>query len=254
MDLRLKGKRVIVTGGSRGIGRAIIETMLNEGAEVATCARGADALNATIEAWRSQGAKVYGEAVDVTQASDYAQWFENAVGFLGGLDIFISNVSTRIESKGEQRWLDNFDVDFMQHVRASEMAIPHLQKGKEPAFVFVSTIAAQMANIIPMEREYGAMKAALNAYASQLAHRLANDGVRSNIVSPGPIDFEGGFWDQVKQANPELYKRASKISAMQRHGTAEEVANAVVFLASPAASYITGANLRIDGGALTQIN
>jgi 3-oxoacyl-[acyl-carrier protein] reductase len=254
MDLGLKGKRVIVTGGSRGIGKAIIETLLAEGADVATCARGADTLNATLETWRSQGAKVYGEAIDVTHTSDYAQWFDNAVDFLGGLDIFISNVSTRIQSTGDQRWLDNFDVDFMQHVRASEMAISHLQKGSEPAFVFVSTIAAQMANIIPMEREYGAMKAALNAYASQLAHRLAADGVRSNIVSPGPIDFKGGFWDQVKQANPELYKRASEISALQRHGTAQEVANAVVFLASPAASYITGANLRIDGGALKQIN
>ncbi|MFT6878777.1 MAG: 3-oxoacyl-[acyl-carrier protein] reductase [Sulfitobacter sp.] len=254
MDLGLKGKRIIVTGGSRGIGKAIIETLLSEGAEVATCARGADVLNAALEVWRSQGEKVYGEAVDVTQASDYARWFDNAVEFLGGLDIFISNVSTRIESKGEQRWLDNFDVDFMQHVRASEMAIPHLQKGNDASFVFVSTIAAQMANIIPMEREYGAMKAALNAYASQLAHRLAKDGIRSNIVSPGPIYFEGGFWDQVKQGNPELYKRASRLSALQRHGTAEEVANAVVFLASPAASYITGANLRLDGGALTQIN
>ncbi len=98
------------------------------------------------------------------------------------------------------------------------------------------------------------MKDAPNAYASQLAQRLAKDGVRSNIVSPGPIYFEGGFWDQVKQGNPELYKRASQLSALQRHGTAEEVANAVVFLASSAASYITGANLRLDGGALTQIN
>jgi 3-oxoacyl-[acyl-carrier protein] reductase len=111
-----------------------------------------------------------------------------------------------------------------------------------------------MAIIMPMGLKYGAIKAALNAYASQLAHRLAKDGVRSHIVSPGPIYFEGGFWDQVKQGNPELYKRASQLSALQRHGTAEDVANAVVFLASPAASYMTGAHLRLDGGALTQIN
>jgi 3-oxoacyl-[acyl-carrier protein] reductase len=142
----------------------------------------------------------------------------------------------------------------MQHVRASGMAIPHLQKSNDVSFVLVSTIAVQMANFIPMKREYGAMKVALNAYASQLAHRLAKDGVRSNIVSPGPIYFEGGFRDQVKQGSPELHKRASQLSALQRHGTAEEVANPTVFLASPAASYITGTNLRQEGGALTQIN
>lgn len=104
------------------------------------------------------------------------------------------------------------------------------------------------------EREYGAMKAALIAYASQLAHRLASSGVRSNIVSPGPIEFPGGFWEMVKEKNPDLHARAAALSALRRHGTPEEVANAVVFLASPLASYITGSNLRIDGGALKHTN
>ena len=218
---------------------------------VATCARNQKAwINPS--GWEN-GATVYGGAVDVTDTEAFQIWFE-AVAELGGLDILISNVSTRIATEGEQRWLDTFDVDFMQHVRATEMAVPHLKDGADAACVFVSTIAAVMADIIPMEREYGAMKAALNGYASQLAHRLAKYAVRSNIVTPGPIDFVGGFWDQVKQANPEMFDRASKISALQRHGTAEEVANAVVFLASPAASYITGANLRVDGGALKQVN
>ena len=254
MDLGLKGKRIIVTGGSKGIGKTIIDTLVAEGAVVATCARGQEALNESLANWEAAGGTVYGSAVDVTDKTAFAEWFENSVSTMGGLDIFISNVSTRISSKGEQRWLENFDVDFMQHVRATELAISHLKEGNEPSCVFVSTIAANMANIIPMEREYGAMKAALNAYASQLAHRLASHGVRSNIVSPGPIDFTGGFWDQVKNAKPELYKAASQLSALQRHGSPEEVANAVVFLASPAASYITGANLRVDGGALKQVN
>ncbi len=250
MDLGLKGKRAIVTGGSKGIGKAILNKLVAEGASVATCSRGAAALNDALGEWRSQGAQAYGEAIDVTDAEAYENWLKRSAEQLGGVDIFISNVSTRIQSQGEQRWLDTFEVDFMQHVRATELAIPYLKQGNSPALVFISTIASVMANIVPMEREYGAMKAALNAYASQLAHRLAEDGIRSNYVTPGPINFEGGFWSNVQKADPTLFERASQISALQRHGTPEEVANAVVFLASPAASYITGANLRVDGGAL----
>jgi len=250
MDLGLKGKRAIVTGGSRGIGKAILDRLVDEGASVATCSRGSEALNEALAAWKAQGANAYGEAIDVTNTEDYAAWLERAAEHLGGVDIFISNVSSRVTTQGEQRWLDTFEVDFMQHVRATELTIPYLKESTSPALVFISTIASVMANIIPMEREYGAMKAALNAYASQLAHRLADDGIRSNFVTPGPINFEGGFWSQVEKAQPELFERASQLSALQRHGTPEEVANAVVFLASPAASYITGANLRVDGGAL----
>lgn len=250
MDLKLKGKRVIVTGGSRGIGKAILDKFAEEGASIATCARGGKALDNALHDWRQSGVKAYGEALDVTDSEHYARWLSNSVEFLGGLDIFISNVSTRNTETGEQRWRQAFEVDFMQHTLASEQVIPHLKNGESPAFVFVSSIASVMASIMPIEHEYGVMKAALNAYASQLAHRLAGDGIRSNYVTPGPIHFEGGFWDQVKQADPILFDRASKMSALQRHGRPEEVASAVVFLASPAASYITGANLKIDGGAL----
>jgi 3-oxoacyl-[acyl-carrier protein] reductase len=254
MDLGLKGKRVIVTGGSRGIGKTILDKMVAEGASVATCSRGAEALELAVNGWQAQGAKAYGEAIDVSKAEDYENWFKRSVEFLGGVDIFISNVTTRITTQGDQRWLDTFEIDFMHHVRAAEMAIPQLRDSSAPAFVFISSIASVMSNIVEMEREYGVMKAALSAYASQLAHRLAGDGIRSNFITPGPIHFEGGFWDQVRQVNEDLFDRASKVSALQRHGTPEEVANAVLFLASPAASYITGANLRVDGGALKNVH
>ncbi len=250
MDLNLKGKRAIVTGGSRGIGKAIIDTLVNEGVSVATCARGPEALEQALDQWRAQGVVAYGEAIDVSDADAYALWLENAAKHLGGVDIFISNVSSMSESKGEQRWHDAFETDLLQHVRATECVLPHLKKSNSGALVFISSIASVMANIRPAEREYGALKAALNAYASQLTHRLAEDGIRSNIVTPGPIYIKNGFWGQVEKADPTLFKLASQFSALQRLGTPQEVANAVVFLASPAAAYITGSNLRIDGGAL----
>ncbi len=252
MDLNLQGKRAIVTGGSRGIGKAILDVLVKEGASIATCARGSEALDKVLGEWQAQGIKAYGEAIDVTDAVAYTRWLENAAGHLGGVDIFISNVSTRISSQGEQRWLDAFEADFLQHVRASELIVPFLQESDAGSLVFISSIASVMANIMPMEREYGVMKAALNAYAAQLAHRLAGSGIRSNFVTPGPINFEGGFWAQVKKADPALFERASQMPALRRHGTPQEVANAVAFLASPAAAYITGANLRVDGGALKQ--
>ena len=254
MDLDLAGKRVIVTGGSRGIGKAIIDQFVREGASVATCARGETALLEAVNAWQSQGTKAYGEALDVGDKQAFTQWLRHSVDFLGGLDIYISNVSTRLTSEGETRWYDAFETDFIQHVRGAEAVIPHLQQSTAPAFVFVSSIASVMANIPAMEQEYGVMKAALNGYSAQLAHRLAEHGIRSNVVTPGPVTFAGGFWDSIRKAQPEFFDRVAKLPALQRHGTPEEVANAVVFLASPAAAYITGANLRVDGGALKHVH
>jgi 3-oxoacyl-[acyl-carrier protein] reductase len=254
MELRLKGKKAIVTGGSRGIGKQILDTLVDEGVSVATCARGADALNAAVDEWRGRGVTAYGEALDVTDEHAYEQWFGRSVEALGGVDIFISNVSTRLSSKGSQRWVDAFEYDFLQHVRGAELAIAPLRDSDSASIVFISSIASVMANIIPAEREYGGMKAALNAYSGQLSQRCGEWGIRSNVVTPGPIHFEGGFWDGVKQADPEMFKRAGSLSVLQRLGTPQEVASAVVYLASPMASYITGANLRIDGGCLKNIN
>lgn len=254
MDLGLTGKRAIVTGGSRGIGKAIVQTLLDEGVAVATCARGADGLNANIAEWQAAGATVYGDAVDVTDETAFKEWFENAVTQLGGLDIFVSNVSNRIQSKGIERWRDTFEVDLLQHVRASELALPHLQQGQDAAIVHIASIASVMTANMPSETEYGSMKAALISYATQLANRVGRDGIRVNVVSPGPIHHEEGFWEMVEQRNPDLYKQAEAISVFRRLGTPQEVANAVVFLASSAASNITAANLRVDGGGLKTVN
>jgi 3-oxoacyl-[acyl-carrier protein] reductase len=253
MDLGLTGKKAIVTGGSRGIGLAIAQTLLNEGACVATCARGKAALDVRLEQWRSEGHSVYGEALDVTDAVALETWLDNSVEALGGCDIFISNVFTLLTSKGLERWQEAVDINLLQHIRATEKILPHLPRGGDSAIVFIASIASIM-NSNPSETEYGATKAALISYASQLATRLGPDNIRVNCVSPGPIYHEGGFWEMVEQKQPEMFKRAQSLSVFNRLGTAQEVANPVVFLASPAASNITAANLRIDGAIIKTVN
>jgi len=254
MDLGLRNKRAIVTGGSRGIGFAISQTLINEGAAIATCARGEEALQSAINKWRAEGATVYGNSVDVSNSQAFEQWFHTAIADLGGLDLLVSNVTSMNTFHGLERWKQAFEADLLQHIRATELALPHLLQGKDTSIVYIASIASIMTANMPTETEYGAMKAALISYATQLANKLGKDNIRVNLVSPGPIYHENGFWQSVEKHQPELFKRAEAISVFNRLGTAQEVANAAVFLASPAASNITGVNLRVDGGAIKTVN
>jgi NAD(P)-dependent dehydrogenase (short-subunit alcohol dehydrogenase family) len=254
MDMQLAGKRALVTGASRGIGRAIGDLLAQEGASIATCARGQTGLDEALSAFRTHGVTAFGEAIDVRDSSAFAGWFERSVNHLGGLDILISNVSTRVEGSGDQWWRETFEADLNQHVRAFELALPHLARGRAPAVVFVSSIASVLTQLPPYEVAYGAMKAALTSFAGQMAVVHGAKGIRVNLVAPGPIFFEGGFWDNVKARQPAMFDRAASLSALGRMGKPEEVASAAVFLVSPAAGYITGANLRIDGGLLRTAN
>ena len=254
MNLGLKGKRAIVTGGSRGIGKAVIDTFIEEGMQIATCSRNVKSLENSLAQWNKGEANVIAESVDVTDEKAFTAWFNNSVAQLGGLDVFVSNVSTRVESGGLERWKETFEVDLLQHIRATELAIPHLKNSQQPAIVYVASIASVMTANMPSEVEYGTMKAALVSYATKLANKLGQDNIRVNIVSPGPIQHDQGFWEMVKQKQPDLYKRASAISVFNRLGTPNEVANSIAFLSSPVASNITAANLRVDGGAIKTVN
>lgn len=254
MDLGLSGRRVLVTGGTRGIGRAIVEALAAEGAVIATCARGEEGCRALEAAMAARGAQVSAQALDVRDAAAFAAWFAGAADALGGVDAVISNVSTRISSQGEAMWTDTFQVDLLQHVRLAELALPRLKEGRDPSLLFIGSIAGLLTQLPPGEEAYGTMKAALVNYAGQLATRQGPAGVRVNVLSPGPILFEGGVWDQIRQAQPQLFAAAARLSALGRHGRPEEVARTAVFLSSPAASYITGANLRIDGGSVKAAN
>jgi 3-oxoacyl-[acyl-carrier protein] reductase len=256
MDLQLKGQRALVTGGSRGIGRAIVEALAGEGARVALCARGQAGVDEAVAAARAAGASdVRGQAFDVRDGAALAAFAQHTAAEWGGLDIVVSNVSTRPDSKAvDERWRQAFEADLLQHVRLAEATLPLLEAGRQPCLVFIASIASVMTQLLPEEVAYGALKAGLVNYAGALAERHGPRGVRVNTVSPGPIDFEGGAWDHYRQHKPKLYEMVQKLSALGRFGVPGDVARAVTFLVSPAASYITGANLRIDGGTLKSTN
>ena len=249
MDLGLSGKKAIVTGGSRGIGRAICELLAEEGCDVALCARGEAGVEEAVTALAGKGVKAYGGIVDVADTQALRQWVAAAAGQLGGLDIFVANVSALAQAMDEDSWRRSLDVDVLGTVAGIEAAIPFLEKSACGAIVVLGTTGA--VEIAGAPRPYASVKAALAPYVKALARNLAAKGVRANMVSPGNVYFKGGVWNMVEQNSPDVFKTMLSRNPMGRMGTPQEVANAVVFLASPRASFITGTNLIIDG-ALTQ--
>ena len=252
MDLGLAGKRALVTGGTRGIGRAIAEQLAAEGCAVGICARGAAAIGPTLEALDRLGAAATaGAAADVRDRDRLAAWVGESAAALGGIDILVANVSGFGVGADDAAWRDAFEVDMLATVHTVAAARPYLEKSGAGAIVAISSIAA--VEFFGGARPYNALKAALITYISNLSNELAPVGARANSVSPGTIWFEGGVWDDRKKNAPEVYERALAQNPMGRMGSAGEVARAAVFLASPAASFITGANLIVDGGLTRRV-
>ncbi|MEM0955214.1 MAG: SDR family oxidoreductase [Pseudomonadota bacterium] len=245
MDLGLQGKKVVITGGSKGIGRAIANLMVSEGAQVAICARNADEVSAAVSELSAAGSAI-GEAVDVADKAALQSWVGSAAEAMGGIDILVPNVSAGGGQMDENGWRANLDVDILGTTHAIEAAMPSLQASDAGSIVAIGTTAAVEDFMGP--QTYNAMKAALIVHAQGLAHALADSGIRVNVVSPGPIFIEGGAWDFIKANMADIYNGTIANQPTGRMGTAEEVANAVAFLASPAASWITGVNLVVDGG------
>lgn len=246
MDLGLAGKRALVTGGTRGIGAAIVEALAAEGASVAFCARDAEAVEARRAALEGRGVRVVARALDVADHAALQAFIAEAAEALGGLEVFVPNVSAGAGLAGEEAWRANFEVDVLHTVLGTEAALPHMARAGGGAIVFVNTVAAVEALFAP--HSYGALKAALITYGKQLAEAVGQHGIRVNMVSPGPVHFPGGSWDRIRADNPAFFREVEQRIPLGRMVRPEEVARAVVFLASPAAAMITGTNLVIDGG------
>jgi 3-oxoacyl-[acyl-carrier protein] reductase len=246
LDLQLTGKTALVTGGTKGIGRAVVEGLAAEGVRVAFCARNpAEVEKAAAEI----AGDVAGTALDVRDGAALASWVADSAERFGGIDVVVANVSALAAAPGEDNWYSSFEVDLLHTVRLVEAVMPHLERSTAASIIGISSVSGREVDFA--SGPYGTMKGAIVHYISGLAFHLAEKGIRANVVSPGNTYFEGGFWQNIEKGNPELFGNALGLNPTGRMGTPEEAAYAVVMLASPRASRISGTNLVVDG-ALTR--
>ena len=255
MDLQLKGKRAVVLGGTRGIGRAIAERFAAEGADVAICARNAEQVEEATAALKKIGVRVTGAPVDIANGAALKAWVESVAQTCGGIDMLVSNASALTMGAHPEAWESLLKIDVLGAVNAFEAARPHLEKSAsehgDASAVFISSVSAAETQA---GNAYGAIKAALIHYAKGLAREYAKRKVRVNVVSPGTIYFKGGVWHMIEQNMPDRYSAAMKSNPTGRMGTPQEIANATVFLSSPLSSFTTGANLIVDGAITQRVN
>ena len=247
MDLGLKGLRALVTGGTRGIGRAVVETLAAEGASVAFCARTPGDASAADQA--GNGGTVLGYVADVGDQAALREWVTTAAEALGGVDIVVANVSALAIPDSAENWQRSFEVDMMGTVGLVQAAMPYLEGSPAASIVTIASVSGREIDFA--SGPYGTFKAAIIHYTQGLAYQLADKGIRANSLSPGNTYFPGGVWENIEQNNPSLFAAAMGLNPTGRMARPEEIARGVAFLASPAASFITGTNLVVDG-ALTR--
>lgn len=247
MAFDFKGKRVVVAGGSRGIGFSIAKGFAAGGAAVSICARGAESLSAAQKQLAALGGKVHGAPCDLADGKAVLAYVAEAAKALGGIDVLVNNASGFGRTDDEEGWAASVNVDLLATVRASRAALPHLEK-QGGSIIHISSISG----LRPSTRTppYGAVKAALIQYTQSQGALLAAKGIRVNCIAPGSIEFPGGVWDQARQHNRPLYDRILGTIPSGRMGRPEEVANVALFLASDLASWVTGQTIVVDGGQI----
>lgn len=246
MDLGLSGKKAILIGAARGIGMATAELLAREGCDVAITARSQDSVKESAANLRKYGTNVVGAPINVKKPDEYKAGVAAIVEQLGGCDILIPMTSAGGGIGSEKYWTNAFEVDVMGPVRAVEAVLPGMTERGHGSIVLIATTSTGEAMGGP--QAYNAMKASLVTWGKQLALAHGKDGIRVNVVSPGPIEFEGGNWEMIKGTMEKFYNSQLRQQPSGRFGSPEEIARAIAFLASPAASWCNGSHLVVDGG------
>jgi 3-oxoacyl-[acyl-carrier protein] reductase len=255
MDLQLKSKNAVILGGTRGIGRAIAETLAREGTNVALCARNAERVAEAVAALKALGVKATGASVDILDGAALKSWIAAAGEELGGIDVLVSNAGAMAQGADPASWNQNFQLDVLGMVNAFDAAKPFLKKAAaehgDASFVVISSISAAETD---NASSYGPIKAALIHFAKGLARQYASQHIRTNVVSPGTVYFEGGVWNTIETNMPEMFKTAMARNPMGRMATPQDIANAAVFLSSPLSSFTSGINMVVDGALSRRVN
>ena len=206
MDLKISGKTAMVTGGTRGIGRAIVEAFIAEGANVAFCARKASEVAEAEESLASRG-RAIGTVLDVQDATSLSEWVEATAAEFGGIDMVVNSVSALAIPDTEENWYESFNVDMMGTVNLSKLVIPYLEKSDVASLLSISSVSGREADFA--SGPYGTMKTAIIGYMAGLALSLADKGVRVNTVSPGNTYHEDGVWPGIESIRPRTvsYRR-----------------------------------------------